>query len=200
MKAIDKFDYKLGFRFTTYATWWIKQSISKAIAHQAKTIRIPAYKTDAIIKAIKTAREFLQEVGKEPMSFEVAERMELPIEMLANMLHISTEPVSLETPLGKGNNQLIGLIEDKAISTSLDFLIKHDIKEKLDKILCSLSSREEKIIRRRYGIGEDHSYSLGEVAEEFGVSPERIRQIELKTIKELRHMIIQMVKHDLKKI
>lgn len=187
MKAVDKFEYKRGYKFSTYATWWIRQAITRALADQSRTIRIPVHMVETINKITKTTRELVQASGKEPTSLEIAEKLNMPVEKVDGVLKISKEPVSLETPVGEEDSHLRDFIEDKAMLSPLDFAIRDDMKKRIDKILCSLPPKEEKIIRRRFGIGEDVPRTLEEVGMEFDVTRERIRQIEVKAIRKLKH-------------
>lgn len=187
MKAVDKFEYKRGYKFSTYATWWIRQAITRALADQSRTIRIPVHMVETINKITKATRELVQTSGKEPTSLEIAEKLKIPIEKVDAILKISKEPVSLETPVGEEDSHLRDFIEDKAMLSPLDFAIRDDMKKRIDKILCSLPPKEEKIIRRRFGIGEDVPRTLEEVGLEFDVTRERIRQIEVKAIRKLKH-------------
>lgn len=188
MKAVDKFEYRRGYKFSTYATWWIKQAITRAIADQSRTIRIPVHMVETCNKITKTTREFVQEQGKEPAVDEIAERLKIPVEKIKGILKISRNPISLETPIGKEEDSYLrDFIEDKAMLSPLDAAIRDEMKKQIDKILCSLSPKEEKIIRRRFGIGEDIPHTLEEVGLEFDVTRERIRQIEARAIRKLKH-------------
>lgn len=187
MRAVDKFEYKRGYKFSTYSTWWIRQAITRALADQSRTIRIPVHMVETINKITKTARGLVQELGREPTPFEIAENLKLPVEKVHGILKVSKEPISLETPVGEEDSHLMDFIEDKAMPSPLDSAIRGDMKKKIDQILCSLPAKEESIIRKRFGIGFDAPHTLEEVGLEFEVTRERIRQIEVKAIRKLKH-------------
>jgi RNA polymerase primary sigma factor len=188
MKAVDKFEYKRGYKFSTYATWWIRQAITRAIADQARTIRIPVHMIETINKLIRTSRHLVQELGREPTPEEIANEMALPLDKVRKVLKIAKEPISLETPIGEEEDSHLGdFIEDKRVQSPLDSAIKGDLREKVKRILQTLTPREEKVLRRRFGIGEAADHTLEEVGQEFDVTRERIRQIEAKALRKLRH-------------
>ena len=188
MKAVDKFEYRRGYKFSTYATWWIRQAITRAIADQARTIRIPVHMIETINKLIRTSRYLVQEMGKEPSPEEIAEKMEIPIEKVRRVLKIAKEPISLETPIGEEEDSHLGdFIEDKKFSIPSDAAIDFSLAEQTRKILATLTPREEKVLRMRFGIGEKSDHTLEEVGRDFTVTRERIRQIEAKALRKLRH-------------
>ena len=188
MKAVDKFEYKRGYKFSTYATWWIRQAITRAIADQARTIRIPVHMIETINKLIRTSRYLLQELGREPTPEEIATKMEMPLDKVRKVLKISKEPISLETPIGEEEDSHLGdFIEDKAIVSPADAVINMNLAEQTRKVLATLTPREEKVLRMRFGIGEKSDHTLEEVGQDFEVTRERIRQIEAKALRKLRH-------------
>jgi RNA polymerase primary sigma factor len=188
MKAVDKFEYKRGYKFSTYATWWIRQAITRAIADQARTIRIPVHMIETINKLIRTSRYLVQEIGREPTPEEIAEKMELPLDKVRKVLKIAKEPISLETPIGEEEDSHLGdFIEDKAIVSPSEAVINMNLAEQTRKVLATLTPREEKVLRMRFGIGEKSDHTLEEVGQDFEVTRERIRQIEAKALRKLRH-------------
>ncbi|MEW5723540.1 MAG: RNA polymerase sigma factor RpoD, partial [Thermodesulfobacteriota bacterium] len=188
MKAVDKFEYQRGYKFSTYATWWIRQAITRAIADQARTIRIPVHMIETINKLIRTSRYLVQELGREPMPEEIAEKMELPLEKVRKVLKIAKEPISLETPIGEEEDSYLGdFIEDKKVLSPSDAVIGLNLSEQTRKVLATLTPREEKVLRMRFGIGEKADHTLEEVGRDFEVTRERIRQIEAKALRKLRH-------------
>jgi RNA polymerase primary sigma factor len=188
MKAVDKFEYQRGYKFSTYATWWIRQAITRAIADQARTIRIPVHMIETINKLIRTSRQLVQEMGREPIPEEIAERMELPLEKVRRVLKIAKEPISLETPIGEEEDSSLGdFIEDKGVVSPLEAVIKGNLTDQTAKVLSTLTPREEKVLRMRFGIGEKSDHTLEEVGQDFAVTRERIRQIEAKALRKLRH-------------
>jgi RNA polymerase primary sigma factor len=188
MKAVDKFEYQRGYKFSTYATWWIRQAITRAIADQARTIRIPVHMIETINKLIRTSRYLVQELGREPTPEEIAEKMELPLEKVRKVLKIAKEPISLETPIGEEEDSYLGdFIEDKKIMSPSDAVISLNLSEQTRKVLATLTPREEKVLRMRFGIGEKADHTLEEVGRDFEVTRERIRQIEAKALRKLRH-------------
>jgi len=188
MKAVDKFEYQRGYKFSTYATWWIRQAITRAIADQARTIRIPVHMIETINKLIRTSRQLVQEIGREPSPEEIAERMALPLDKVRKVLKIAKEPISLETPIGEEEDSHLGdFIEDKGVVSPLEAVIKANLSEQTSRVLSTLTPREEKVLRMRFGIGEKSDHTLEEVGQDFEVTRERIRQIEAKALRKLRH-------------
>jgi RNA polymerase primary sigma factor len=188
MKAVDKFEYRRGYKFSTYATWWIRQAITRAIADQARTIRIPVHMIETINKLIRTSRYLVQELGREATPEEIAEKMELPLDKVRKVLKIAKEPISLETPIGEEEDSHLGdFIEDKSIVSPADAVISMNLAEQTRKVLATLTPREEKVLRMRFGIGEKSDHTLEEVGQDFEVTRERIRQIEAKALRKLRH-------------
>ncbi|MBI3351422.1 MAG: RNA polymerase sigma factor RpoD [Nitrospirae bacterium] len=188
MKAVDKFEYQRGYKFSTYATWWIRQAITRAIADQARTIRIPVHMIETINKLIRTSRHLVQELGREPAAEEIAEKMELPLDKVRKILKIAKEPISLETPIGEEEDSHLGdFIEDKKVVSPLDAAIRYDLQRQINNVLQTLTPREEKVLRKRFGIGESTDHTLEEVGQDFEVTRERIRQIEAKSLRKLRH-------------
>jgi RNA polymerase primary sigma factor len=188
MKAVDKFEYRRGYKFSTYATWWIRQAITRAIADQARTIRIPVHMIETINKLIRTSRYLVQEQGREPSPEEIAEKMEIPLEKVRKVLKIAREPISLETPIGEEEDSHLGdFIEDKKFMLPSDAAVNMNLAEQTRKVLATLTPREEKVLRMRFGIGEKADHTLEEVGQDFAVTRERIRQIEAKALRKLRH-------------
>ncbi|NOY70069.1 MAG: RNA polymerase sigma factor RpoD [Deltaproteobacteria bacterium] len=188
MKAVDKFEYRRGYKFSTYATWWIRQAITRAIADQARTIRIPVHMIETINKLIRTSRYLVQEMGREPTPEEIAGKMEVPIDKVRKVLRIAREPISLETPIGEEDDSHLGdFIEDKTFMSPTDAAISLNLAEQTRKVLATLTPREEKVLRMRFGIGEKSDHTLEEVGNDFAVTRERIRQIEAKALRKLRH-------------
>jgi len=188
MKAVDKFEYRRGYKFSTYATWWIRQAITRAIADQARTIRIPVHMIETINKLIRTSRALVQELGREPASEEIAKRMDIPVAKVRKVLKIAQEPISLETPIGEEEDSHLGdFIEDRQEVSPAEAVINLNLKEQTDNVLKTLTPREEKVIKMRFGVGDGSEHTLEEVGQNFAVTRERIRQIEAKALRKLRH-------------
>ncbi len=188
MKAVDKFEYRRGYKFSTYATWWIRQAITRSIADQARTIRIPVHMIETINKLVRTSRQMLHEIGREPAPEELAEKLGMPIEKVRKVLKIAKEPISLETPIGDEEDSHLGdFIEDKAAVIPLDAAIQANLREATTRVLSSLTPREERVLRMRFGIGMNTDHTLEEVGQQFNVTRERIRQIEAKALRKLKH-------------
>ena len=188
MKAVDKFEYRRGYKFSTYATWWIRQAITRAIADQARTIRIPVHMIETINKLIRTSRALVQELGREPTSEEIARRMDIPVSKVRKVLKIAQEPISLETPIGEEEDSHLGdFIEDRSAVSPSEAVINLDLKDQTESVLKTLTPREEKVIKMRFGVGDGSEHTLEEVGQNFAVTRERIRQIEAKALRKLRH-------------
>jgi RNA polymerase primary sigma factor len=189
MKAVDKFEYSRGFKFSTYATWWIRQAITRAIADQARTIRIPVHMIETINKLIRTQRELVQRLGREPTSEEIAEAMEMTVAKVRKVMKIAQEPISLETPIGEEEDSHLGaFMEDMTVGAPVEQVVQQRLKESVNTVLQTLSEREEKVLRMRFGVGDEASeHTLEEVGSEFAVTRERIRQIESKALRKIRH-------------
>jgi RNA polymerase primary sigma factor len=188
MKAVDKFEYRRGYKFSTYATWWIRQAITRAIADQARTIRIPVHMIETINKLIRTSRQLVQELGREPTSEEIAKRMDIPVAKVRKVLKIAQEPISLETPIGEEEDSHLGdFIEDRAVISPAEAVINVNLKDQTAQVLRTLTPREEKVIKMRFGLEDGSEHTLEEVGQSFAVTRERIRQIEAKALRKLRH-------------
>jgi RNA polymerase primary sigma factor len=188
MKAVDKFEYRRGYKFSTYATWWIRQAITRAIADQARTIRIPVHMIETINKLIRTSRQLVQEYGREPTSEEIARRMEIPVVKVRKVMKIAQEPISLETPIGEEEDSHLGdFIEDRGVISPAEAVININLKEQTESVLKTLTPREEKVIKMRFGLDDGSEHTLEEVGQSFAVTRERIRQIEAKALRKLRH-------------
>jgi len=188
MKAVDKFEYRRGYKFSTYATWWIRQAITRAIADQARTIRIPVHMIETINKLIRTSRQLVQELGREPLSEEIAKRMDIPVAKVRKVLKIAQEPISLETPIGEEEDSHLGdFIEDRAVVSPAEAVINVNLKDQTSQVLRTLTPREERVIKMRFGLEDGSEHTLEEVGQSFAVTRERIRQIEAKALRKLRH-------------
>ena len=188
MKAVDKFEYRRGYKFSTYATWWVRQAITRAIADQARTIRIPVHMIETINKLIRTSRQLVQELGREPTSEEIAKRMDIPVAKVRKVLKIAQEPISLETPIGEEEDSHLGdFIEDRAVVSPAEAVINVNLKDQTSQVLRTLTPREEKVIKMRFGLEDGSEHTLEEVGQSFAVTRERIRQIEAKALRKLRH-------------
>jgi len=188
MKAVDKFEYQRGYKFSTYATWWIRQAITRAIADQARTIRIPVHMIETINKLVRATRYLVQTLGREPTPEELSEKMEYPVDKVRMVLKIAKEPISLEAPVGEEEDSHLGdFIEDKGAVNPQDAVLSHNLAENTRKVLATLSPREAQVLKMRFGIGERSNHTLEEVGQDFEVTRERIRQIEAKALRKLRH-------------
>jgi RNA polymerase, sigma 70 subunit, RpoD len=188
MKAVDKFEYRRGYKFSTYATWWIRQAITRSIADQARTIRIPVHMIETINKLVRTSRQMLHEIGREPQPEELAEKLGVPLEKVRKVVKIAKEPISLETPIGDEEDSHLGdFIEDKNAVIPLDAAIQANLREATTRVLNTLTPREERVLRMRFGIGMNTDHTLEEVGQQFSVTRERIRQIEAKALRKLKH-------------
>jgi RNA polymerase primary sigma factor len=188
MKAVDKFEYRRGYKFATYATWWIRQAVSRSLADQARAIRVPVHMIESINKIVRTSRQMLNQVGREPTPEELAKRLHMPLDKVRKTLKIAKEPLSLETPIGdEGDSHLGDLIEDQNAILPIDAAIQSNLRETTTRILASLTAREERVVRLRFGLGVNSDHTLEEVGQQFSLTRERIRQIEAKALRKLKH-------------
>jgi RNA polymerase primary sigma factor len=188
MKAVDKFEWRRGYKFSTYATWWIRQAITRAIADQARTIRIPVHMIETINKLTRTQRSLVQELGREPTAEEIAKKMDMPASKVRKIMKIAQEPISLETPIGEEEDSHLGdFIEDRQVVSPIDAVILANLKDQTRRTLKTLTPREEQVLRMRFGVGDGSEHTLEEVGKSFNVTRERIRQIEAKALRKLRH-------------
>jgi RNA polymerase primary sigma factor len=188
MKAVDKFEYRRGYKFSTYATWWIRQAVTRAIADQARTIRIPVHMIEAINKLIRVSRNLVQEIGREPTSEEISKKMDLPINIVRKIIKFAQQPISLETPIGEEEDSHLGdFIKDEVLPSPPDTVIHINLREKIEGALKTLTEREAKILKMRFGLGDGNEHTLEEVGQQFKVTRERIRQIEAKALRKLKH-------------
>ncbi|MGC1278111.1 MAG: RNA polymerase sigma factor RpoD, partial [Xanthobacteraceae bacterium] len=188
MKAVDKFEYRRGYKFSTYATWWIRQAVSRSLADQSRTIRVPVHMIETVGKIVRTTRQMFSEIGREPTPEELAQKLGMPLEKIRKTLKIAKEPLSLETPIGEeGDANLGDLIEDENAILPIDAMIQSNLRETTTRILASLTPREERIVRMRFGLGMNSDHTLEEVGLQFSVTRERIRQIEAKALRKLKH-------------
>jgi RNA polymerase primary sigma factor len=188
MKAVDKFEYRRGYKFSTYATWWIRQAVSRSLADQSRTIRVPVHMIETINKVVRTSRQILTEIGREPTPEELAKKLGMPLDKIRKTLKIAKEPLSLHTPVGEeGDTNLGDLIEDKNAVLPIDAMIQSNLRETTTRVLASLTAREERVVRMRFGLGMNSDHTLEEVGQQFSVTRERIRQIEAKALRKLKH-------------